>query len=232
MGKMFRYLEKKIGLEEGNIEGNYTNSRKKCLAELKKRPAVVFPSLPIFLEHRRALGLEPVAQLKVNGQVKDHFYVMARKDSAIDKPEALSGKTLTGTHLGSSTFAVDIVLEGKAKNLKLKPKRLGLRSIKAVIKGKADAVLLDGTQYTALKGTTLAESLQVVHVSKPLPTPPVTVIEKKAPKGFARKLGQALVDMTTDPEGKEVVRLFRIEGFQVPMPRAWASLEARFKSAP
>ena len=232
MGKMYRYLEKKVGLPEGQIEGSYTNDRKECLAKLKERPAVVFPSLPIFLEHRRSLGLKPVAQLKVNGKVKDHFYVMAKKGSGIDKPEALSGKTLTGTHLGSSTFAVDIVLEGRAKKLQLKPQRRGLRSIKAVLKGKADAVLLDGTQYHALQGTKLAEDLQVVHTSQALPTPPVTVIEKKAPKGFARKLGRALVAMTTDAEGQEVVRLFKIEGFQVPMPRAWASLEARFKSAP
>jgi ABC-type phosphate/phosphonate transport system substrate-binding protein len=231
--KMYRYIEKKTGLSNGRISGYYTNDREKCLSELAQKPAVVLPSLPIYLEYKEKYGLTPVAQLRLNGKTDDPFYVLVKADSPMASPRDLAGKTVTGTHLGSPSFLLDIVLEGKltTNEVKVKTERFGLRAIRDVIKGKADAVLLDGTQYRALAGTQFEKQLKLLHPSKPLPTPPVTV-SKSAPPGFGAKLGQALVGMTDDPEGQEVVKIFRVEGFEVAAPKVWASLEKQIKSAP
>lgn len=230
---MYRYIERKTGLSEGRIQGRYTNDREECVDALGQT-AIVIPSLPIFLEHKDKYGLVPVAQLKVNGKIEDHFYVLVDGESSIKSISDLKGKKITGTHLGSNRFVLDIVLEGKlAKgDLVLKPKRFGLRAIRAVTKGKADAVLLDGTQYRALAGTRFEKDLRVLHTSKALPTPPITVVAKAIPAGFGAKLGRALVGMTNDPEGQRVVQLFGIEGFELTAPKTWASLEKRIKSAP
>lgn len=231
--KLYRYLERKTGLENGQIVGIYANTRASCEKELKTPPTVFFPSLPMFMEYRKRLGLEAVAQLQLRGRVRDHFYVMAKKGSGLilDK---LVGKTLTGTHLDSEQFVADIVLEGrvKLKDVKLKTERLGLRAIRAVTRGRADAVVLDGTQYRALTGTKFEKKLELVHISKDVPTPPVAVLSDCPLAGFGRKLARALVGMGTDPEGEAVLGLFRIEGFAIPAPQTWAQLEARFRSTP
>ena len=80
MDRLFRYLEKKMELAEGQFQGRYANTTRSCEKALASKPGVIFPSLPIFIEKKRALGLEPVAQVRVNGQARDHFYVMVRAD--------------------------------------------------------------------------------------------------------------------------------------------------------
>lgn len=231
--RLYRYLEKKTGLTEGQIEGVYTNTRKECERALKTEPTVFFPSLPIFMEYRRSMNLEAVAQLKIDGKVRDHFYIMGKKGSGLTL-EALAGKTLTGTHLDSMKFVDDIIFDRRVKlsDIKLVKAKRGLRAIRKVLRGKADVVLLDGTQYRALQGTRFEGKLELLHTSKDVPTPPISIVTKRAPKGFGRKLAQALTSMVADPEGQSVLRLFRIEGFAVPKPQTWAQLEARFRSAP
>ncbi len=231
--KMYRYIERKTALETGRIQGYYTNDREKCLEELAKKPAIVIPSLPIYLEYKEKIGLTPVAQLRLNGKVEDPFYILVKADSPMSSARDLAGKTVIGTHLGSPSFLLDIILEGKltSKEVTVKSERFGLRAIRDVTKGKADAVLLDGTQYRALAGTQFEKQLKLLVTSKALPTPPVTVT-KSAPPGFVTKLGAALVGMTEDREGQEVVRIFRVEGFELAEPKTWASLEKQIKSAP
>lgn len=231
--RLYRYLEKKSGLQDGQIQGVYTNTRKACEKALTDKPTVFFPSLPIFMEYRRSMGLQAVAQLQIDKKVRDHFYIMTAKGSGLSL-EKLAGKTLTGTHLDSMRFVEDIIFDGRVKlaDIKMAPERMGLRGIRNVIRGRADAVLLDGTQYRALQGTRFEAKLELLHVSKDVPTPPVAIVKSQAPKGLGRKLGAALTAMGADPEGQGVLKLFQIEGFAVPKPQTWAQLEARFRSAP
>lgn len=231
--RLYRYLERKTGLASGQIVGVYTNTRAACEKELKTPPTVFFPSLPIFMEYRKRLKLKAVAQLQLQGRTRDNFYVMAQKGSGLTLDQ-LKGKTLVGTHLDSQQFMADIVLEGRVKlaDVTLKSERLGLRAIRAVTRGRADAVVLDGTQYRALVGTRFEKSLELIHTSKDIPTPPIAVLSDCPLAGFGRKLARALVGMGTDPDGEAVLGLFRIEGFVIPAPKTWAQLEARFRSTP
>lgn len=231
--RLYRYLEKKSGLEDGQIQGVYTNTRSSCEKALADKPTVFFPSLPIFMEYRHSMGLEAVAQLQIDGKVRDHFYIMSLKGSGLTL-EKLAGKTLTGTHLDSMRFVDDIIFDGRVKlaDIKMAPERMGLRGIRNVIRGSADAVLLDGTQYRALQGTRFEDKLELLHTSKDVPTPPIAIVKQRAPKGLGRKLGAALTAMVADPEGQSVLKLFHIEGFAVPKPQTWAQLEARFRTAP
>jgi ABC-type phosphate/phosphonate transport system substrate-binding protein len=226
--KMYRYLERKTGAEK--IEGYYTNDRETCLVELEKNPAIVLPSLPLYLEYKEKYGLAPVAQLRLNGKTTESYYLLVKAKGPIQSLDDLAGKTVTGTHLGSPGFLLEVVLEGKVADLKVKPERLGLRSIRDVTKGQSDAVLLDETQYRALAGTPFEKQLRLLHTSKALPTPPV-VVTKRAPPGFGAKLGQALAGMTADKEGQEVVRIFRVEGFELAAPAVWAPFEKQMKSS-
>ena len=228
MDGLFQHLEKKLKLEAGQFRGRYANSTDDCEDALSDKPAVIFPSVPIFIEKRRALGLVPVAQLRINGQSRDHFYVMIRADDDLDLAK-LKGKTLIGTHLDSPRFLTDAVFGGALQpgDLKLKPTKRALRAIRRVIRGKADAVVLDGTQYRALEGSRYLKKLKLMHTSPTVPTPPVTVVERRVSPDFGRRLGQALVSMAKDPDGQKVLQTFKIEGFEATSLQQWAKLEAR-----
>ena len=108
MDRLFRHLEKKMKLAEGRFKGHYANTAKGCEKALADRPSVIFPSLPIFIEKRRELKLEPVAQLRINGSTKDHFYVIVKKDASLTVA-GLADKTVMGTHLDSPRFLTDAV---------------------------------------------------------------------------------------------------------------------------
>ena len=228
MAPLFRHLEKKLGLEDGQFQHRYENSARGCDKALADKPAVILPSVPIFVEKRRALNLMPVAQLKVNGQTRDHFYVMTSADAEFGLA-GLIGKTVMGTHLDSPRFLADGVFGGEVKpeQLVLKPTKTAVRAINRVIRGRADAVVLDGTQYRALDGSRYEQKLKLLHTSPLVPTPPVTVVEGRVPADFARRLGRALVGMAADPGGQKVLKAFKIEGFEATSLQQWAKLEAR-----
>lgn len=230
---LYRYLERETGLREGLIEGLYTNTHAGCDEALATSPAVVFPSLPLFMELRRTLDLQAVAQLQVDGRLRDRFYLMVRVEDDLTAP-TLAGRRLIGTHLHSTRFVGEIALSGLVdpRAIKLIPEKRALRGIRAVVRNKADAVLLDGFQFRALQGTAFEKKLKVAHVSREVPTPPVAVVAGRAPAGFGTKLARALVDMDKNPEGQRVLKLFRIEGFAIPEPRTYAQLEARLTARP
>lgn len=232
--QLFRYLERKTGLSatNGSIEGVYTNNWDDCEKQLKRNPNIIFPTLPIYLELNRTLGLTPVAQLRINDRVQDNFYVMVKKDSTLTV-EGLEGKTITGTHLGCQAFTEQVALGGKVAlgKVKLQPEKLGLRAIRKVMRGKADAVILDGFQYRNLKGTSFGKNLKPIHVSSDVPTPPVAVVTDRMGKGAVADLQNALVNMHKDPEGQSVLKLFRIEGFAAPEANAYGKLQSLLTKA-
>ena len=228
MDRLFRHLEKKMDLTEGQLQGRYANTTKACDTALRNKPSIVFPSVPIYLEKRQALELLPIAQLRIDGQTRDHYYVMTKADADLTLAD-LAGKTLMGTHLDSPRFLTEGVFNGALKpdQLKLKPAKRALRGIRRVIRGKADAVILDGTQYRALKGSRYLGKLKLIHTSPELPTPPVTVVRSQVTADFGRRLGQALVGMSKDAEGQKVLKTFNIEGFEATSLGQWAKLEKR-----
>ncbi len=228
MDRLFRHLEKKMNLEEGRFRGHYANSARACEKALSEKPAVIFPSLPIFIEKKQALKLVPVAQLRIEGSSKDRFYVMVHKDADFDLA-GLAGKTIMGTHLDSPRFLTDAVFGRRLKveDLKLLPTKRSLRAVRRVISGRADAVILDGTQYRALEGSRFEKELKLLHTSPLVPTPPVTVVSGRVDADFGRRLGQALVGMVKDPEGQQILKTFNIEGFEATSVQQWAKLEAR-----
>lgn len=225
---LYRYLERKTDLTDRRIEGIYAHTREACDEALKSEPAVIFPSLPMFLELRRTMDLQAVAQLEVDGRLRDRFYLMVRADDQLTAP-ALAGRRVVGTHLYSTSFVGEVALSGLVDpaSLELVPEKRALRGIRAVIRKKADAVLLDGFQFRALQGTAFEKKLKVAHASPEVPTPPIAVVAGRAPSGFGTKLARALVDMAKDPDGQRVLKLFRIEGFAIPKPRTYAQLGSR-----
>lgn len=220
---LYRYLEKKLGLHVGGVSGIYETDLERCREELKKQPAILMPSLPLYLELEKARELIPVAQPVINGATEDRYYLMARKGSAASLA-TLKGKAIAGTAVDGRDLLARVVFEGKlgaAPSIQLKHHRLALRAIRATVKGQAEAVLLDGIQYRALKGTRFEHKLEVVHVSEPVPYAPIAVVRARVPDQFAERLGRALAEMSGDADGRAMLNVFGVERFQPAKPDAW-----------
>lgn len=227
--KLYRYLEKKLGLADGQISGRYLNEWDACRKALRDKPAVVMPALPLFLETQAEVGMVPVARVQIEGLADSHYHLMVKKGSATDLA-SLRNQKLTGTSLDSRRFVADLVLEGQLgppEALQLAPERLGLRAIRAVTKGEVPAVLLDDAQFRALAGTRYASELVEIRRSGKLPNPPVAVVPSRVPDGFGARLAGALVDMANDPAGRPLLDVFRVDGFVAAGPEAYAAALGR-----
>jgi ABC-type phosphate/phosphonate transport system substrate-binding protein len=234
LDKLYRYLEEKLDLEKGQVTGTYVHKTKSCEEALQsEKPAMLMTSLPMFLERRAKLKLVPVAQAKIEGAGSDRFYLVT-KAGGEKSAAAFKGKKITGTGLDHPGFVSQVALEGKlgaSSEFEIVPAKMGLRAIRAVIKGKADAAILDGFQYRALRGTKFEKELEVVHVSEPVPNAPFAVVKKRIPKGFAKKLAGVLENLHVDPDGASMLKAFRIDGFVTPPVGDWDALAKKMKES-
>ena len=228
---LYRYVEKKLEMKEGAIEGSYYNKRKDCLKALGTDPDLLMLSLDLFIERRKDMKLQAVAQIELHGSTEHRYYLMASARG----PKSLNdlrGKPIAGTHLDNAKFVARVILGGRLgtpAELVLQPKALGLRAVRSVIRGKADAVLLVGAQYRALRGTPFEKKLKLVHESDPLPNAPVAVTAKRVPADLRARLGKILDEMASDPKGRALVDTFGIGGFARPAPNTWDRIDATMR---
>lgn len=224
----YRYVGKKLGMAEGSIDGTYHTKRAGCLAALAKAPEVLMLSLDMFLEQRKALSLEAIAQVDLEGGTSSRFYLLTTTDGPSSLTE-LRGKPISGTNLHNPAFVARVIFGGKLgmpAELTLKPEKLGLRAVRSVIRGKATAVLLDESQYKAIRGTPFESKLRLVFTSEPLPNAPVAVAKTRVAEGLSKRLGDVMMQMNSDKNGQELVKTFGIKGFVKPAPGTWKTLEA------
>jgi len=227
----YNYLGEKIGLEPGAVKGEYQTKRKKCFAALEKKPAVLMLSLDMFLAAQKNKYLSPIAQIKINGKTDSRYYLMSSAEGP-KSLDALRGKAISGTTVHDSDFVAKVVMNGKlgpAEELVLKSKKLGLRGVRDVIRGKSSAVLLEEAQYKALKGTPFEKKLQLVYRSDPLPNPPIAINRQKINKATIKKIKDAMHTMAKDAKGQKLLTTFGIDSFVEPRPNAWKKLASLMK---
>ncbi|OHV17584.1 phosphonate ABC transporter substrate-binding protein [Methylorubrum extorquens] len=88
--------------------------------------------------------------------------------------------------------------------------------VRAVTSGLADSGSVDGYVYEVMRETEpdLVAGTRVVRRSEWLPFPPVAVAAGTAGSDMAERLGSALRRMAEDEEGRAVLRMLRLDGFQ------------------
>ena len=80
------------------------------------------------------------------------------------------------------------------------------KAIQAVAEGIADGAAVDSLvlDYALQRDPTLAERLKIIHRSPPFGIPPVVTPPNLSPRQKA-ELRQILLDMSTDPEGRQIL---------------------------
>jgi len=224
----YHYIGKKLGLKEDSIDGEYLTKRKKCISALSRSPSILMLSLDMFLTAKKNKNLEAIAQIKIKGKTNSQFYLMSNVEGA-STVEALRGKLISGTTVHDPEFVGRIIMKdklGPPSELVLKAKKMGLRAVRAVIRGKSSAVLLDEPQYLALKDTPFEKKLKLVYTSDALPNPPIAIDKKQVSAALRAKIKKIMLTMTSDKAGQKLLKTFGIDDFVEPQADTWKKLEA------
>ena len=231
MRDFYGYIGKKLGFKQGQIQGQYLTNRKKCLKALEEKPSVLMLSLDLFLDAYKTKRLEPIAQIKIRGKTKSAYYLMSSAGGP-SKLEELRGKKISGTTVHDPRFVANVIMKGQlgsVEELALKPKKLGLRGVRDVIRGKSSAVLLDEPQYQALSGTPFEKKLQLVYQSDALTNPPIAVDKQRVKKPLRKKMRSLMLSMSTEDRGKKLLSAFGIDAFVQPSASSWKAMSQQMK---
>lgn len=213
---MLQILEESGGWPRGTISSQFTSESEDCRKYLtEKKPQFAITSLGIFLEHRADLNLLPLVQLRIQGSSTDTYRILVRQ-GAFTSIEELKGKILGGSLLQDPTFLKRIIFQGSvdpASYFTLQNSRRVLRSLRDLSMGKLDAVMVNDQQYQALGSLPFADQLQVVFTSKAVPLLGVAANGNSTSADDRRRFSQALYNICSRQNGKQLCELFGLEAF-------------------
>ena len=216
MESMLRVIEETGHWPQGSLTAEFTSKVDACRALMKqKQPHFAILSTGLYLEHRDAHHLVPVAQPNIRGKTTDTYRILVRKGT-FGSLEDLEGKTLGGTLLTEPRFLKKIVFENRidpAAHFELAPSRRALRALRKLDRGKLDAVMVNDQQYRSLDSLPFSDKLEVVFTSDPLPLVGLVADERKTSRKDRARLTQSLTAMCTHAKGKELCKLFGVEAF-------------------
>ena len=206
-----RQLAERLAPQLGvQLTARYESTDRGCAEALAAGPAVVMPSLRVFLEQAPAKGWRPVVVPRLLGDAAASFHLWGPAGTGPGLG-GLAKLRLTGTDLAPQ-FLERIIFHEKPGPLL--PEALALRAIRAVKKGAADRVLLDEAQHRALLGSPLAVGLTEVWTSERLPAAPIVVVPGVGPASLESKLRAALLGLAGEKSGQQLLQAFGLLGFE------------------
>ncbi len=213
---LIRILEDTGSWHRGTIKSFFTSEEGECRAYLDKQgPQFVIADLELFLRYREKLDFIPLVQPLIHGSSSERYRIVVKKGT-YSSLESLKGKTLGGSLLGESSFLKRIIFEGKIDPTSffvLRPSRRVLRSLRNLVKGELDAVMLNSQQYRALGALPFAAELRVVFTSAEFPLVGVVANGKKTTAEQRKRFANALTGLCEHQEGRQLCELFGVEDF-------------------
>ncbi len=213
IAKFAAHLEKAMGWPAGSCKGAFFADKKEALAQIKKAsPGFALLDPPLYFELRKAESLQPIAQLEGTEIVSAKLNVVV-KDAALSSLDALKGKKLWTTLAESPAYLSKVVFDGKVdapKHFAMKRVGQALKAIRAVLRGDADAALIDDDQLAAAKKMQGGDKLKVAFSSPALPPLPVVVFGKVLKGAEAKKLGKVLTSLCGSKDGAAVCKEMRL----------------------
>jgi ABC-type phosphate/phosphonate transport system substrate-binding protein len=214
--KFAQFLDKALGWPPGSAKGTFYVGRKEALsgvASQKPGFGVLEPSL--YLELRKGQKAEVLAQVDSPDLNSQHLYVVAKNPAYKSLPD-LAGKKLWTTLADSGRYLSNVVLDGKGPaETRFALKQVGIytKAVRAVLRGEADATVLNDQQLAEAKKMEGGAELRVVYQAPPLPALVVVTLDGGLPGGEAQKLTRVLLQMCGEPAGSEICKQMHIEKF-------------------
>ena len=213
---MLRVVEEIGDWPTESMTSLFTTKIKECEKHLdEQKPQFAITTLGSFLAHRETLNLVPLVQPVVDGSSAEKYRIMVRKGT-FTSIEKLEGKTVGGALVDEPVFFKRVILKGKVDPeafFTLKSSRRVLRSLRALVKGTLDAVVVNSQQYRALGSLPFADELEVAFTSEEVPLVGVVANGHRTTPDERTRFSQALSKICTHREGKQLCELFGVETF-------------------
>ncbi len=211
------YLAKKLSWQPDSYQVQFENNRRSGVKALESfKPAFAAMTLGMYLENEKKFNLKPLVMARVGGKNTNKYRVLVKKGQYASL-DALKGKMLVGNELEDPVFLSKVVFAGKidaASHFKLSNTKRPLRAIRKVSRGKADAALVDGSQFESLKSLPMFNELQVVYESEELPNLGLAYVDGRAKPAEVDAFRSALIGMCKDPDGAKICETFKLGGFE------------------
>lgn len=233
IAKFLDTLEGPAGWPKGSTKGNFVTTRKEALAYIESsKPGLGMMEPQLYLELRKSHDLTPIAQVVSPDLASERLHLVV-KDPAIQDLAGLKGKRLVTTLADAPQYLSRVVLAGKVDARQhfqtIKGVGQAMKGARAVLRGEADATLLDDEQLAAAQKLEGGAALRSVHDSPALPPLVVVVFGKALKPEEQKKLSKVLTEMCGTPKGGEVCKEMHITKFAPVSSPALADAQKRFE---
>ena len=212
-----RVIDDFVGKIEADLKGSYFNETEKALEFLRDNPnSFVLGSTGFFLQARGELSLEPMLRVILPDEKPEQYFLVSQKGTFSSLAD-LKGKTVVGTPFHESPEFVERIIFGgevSADFWTTEATERPLSALRKLTSGDIDAVLLAAPQYYGLAALPLADELDVVFESKPVPSVGMMRVANDATEAKAEEVKDALLSLSKTPEGAEAAKGFGVAGFE------------------
>lgn len=213
--KFLASLEEAMNWPKGSAKGAFLPTRKEALAYIEaQKPGIAILEPSLYLELRKAQALAPIVQVDSQDLVSQKLHVVV-KDPALKTLADLKGKRLWTTLGDDPTYLTRVVLNGAVKpdHFQLKAVGQAMKAVRGVLRGEADAAIVDDEQLAAAQKMEGGAGLRSIQASPALPPMPVVTFGKNVNPADRQLLSKVLVAMCGTPKGGEVCKEMHISKF-------------------
>lgn len=214
--KFAAQLETALKWPKGSVKGSFLPSRKEALAYLTaKQPGFGVMEPALYFELRKEQKLESVVQIDSADLNAGKLHLVV-KDPALKSLADLKGKRLMTGLADSPKYLGRVVLglkDDPTTYFSLKGTGVATKGVRAVLRGEADATLLDDGQLEAAKKMEGGDALRTIYSSPALPPVVVVTLGPALSADERKKLAQALLTMCGTPDGAAVCKEMHIGKF-------------------
>jgi hypothetical protein len=183
----------------------------------KSKPALGIVTAGFYLTYAKALGMQPLLEVKRLGLKEERFVLVTRKDASDDLTK-VEGKTIATPLADEQWYVISVILQNKlGEEVRLKPTmdvEGAIFDLAEGAKNAADAVLLETGAWDLFKDDPdSGGKLKVLYKSDELPRDLMVLFLDKAEVQEADKVKQVLKDMASNAAGQKILRSIQVESF-------------------
>jgi len=217
MDDLARAVTLTAGWSGAALEAVYHERLEGGLEQLAEQDAALaLVPLPLYLEYRERLSLEPVLEVVQASGPSEQWSLVASR-GAIKTPEDLAGWQLFGMPGYAPRFIRRVALAGWGElpdGLEIRFTSRVLSVLRKAAEGERVAVLLDTAQTNALGSLPFADELEIVATSEPLIGSLLCRVGDRLESDEAAPLLEALVRLHEEQGTEELLETLRVARFQ------------------
>ncbi|MFH2010588.1 MAG: PhnD/SsuA/transferrin family substrate-binding protein [bacterium] len=214
MAPFYRRIESLATWQVGSLQGSYQPTYSGCLSKINSwQPGFAVMSQGVYLEHRKALRLNVIGSLQMFAGAGKQLYLVVKKGSFKTVAD-LQGKRLTSNHLEETKFLNKVMFGGKidvTRHFLLKQVSQTTKGMRDVVRGRADATIINDDELRTMNGRSWRNTLQIIHKSPRLPGAVLVAFGKWASRVDLAQMKKVARTMCAGPGGRKLCRASGIQ---------------------